>query len=305
MGIFKKEPKAPAPPEAATGSAGSSATPPCVSALQLASAGARMIPLPPKAKAAPPPGWPALATTDAKVIERWAKEQPDRNFAIVTGETADQDRHLYVLDVDGEQGRTTLRALETTHGAFPPTYTVTTGRAGGGTHHYFQVPPSSSPTIGAGKQGGLGEGLDFRCRGGYVVAAGSVHPSGARYVASGSLVLAELAVLPTWVLELLGRRSSPRVAQPAADFNKLLEGVVEGARNAALASLAGILFRQKGLPAAFSAALLNCVNEARFHPPLPAYEVEHTLASIASKEARRRVGEEALRRTINKRGRRG
>ena len=71
------------------------------------------------------------ATTDAATINEWWKRWPKANVGIRTGECSG----LAVLDVDGDDGKTSLLALHAVHGAIPATLRAWTGRAssdGGG-----------------------------------------------------------------------------------------------------------------------------------------------------------------------------
>jgi hypothetical protein len=105
------------------------------------------------------------ATTDPAQLVRWWQRWPNANTGLVTGELAD------VLDVDGPAGRAALRRWATQHQLHLQGPLV---RTGSGWHHYLA--PS-----GAGNRTGLLEGVDWRGRGGYVVAPPSQHPSGTRY----------------------------------------------------------------------------------------------------------------------------
>ena len=107
------------------------------------------------------------ASTDLNQIDDWWAQRPGANLGIATGYVAD------VLDVDGPAGLASLDQWEAEHGKLPKTYTVRTG--GGGLHYYFR------PIEGASNRTGMLPGLDYRAKGGYVVAAGSIHPSGTRY----------------------------------------------------------------------------------------------------------------------------
>jgi len=111
------------------------------------------------------------ATTDEARIRGWWERWPNANVAIPTGERSG----LLVLDVDAGEGTDSVALLELSRGQPPRTARVATG--GGGVHLYFRY-PSSRELRAAGmytrqvrnSQGLLGDGLDVRGEGGYVVA---------------------------------------------------------------------------------------------------------------------------------------
>ena len=106
------------------------------------------------------------ATTDMTQIEAWARMCPNANVGIATGGAG-----LVVLDVDGPEGLAQL--LEVSAGDIPETLCATTGREGGLHRYYLGTDVSSSQRDG--------EHLDVRGNTGYVVAPGSIHPSGRVY----------------------------------------------------------------------------------------------------------------------------
>lgn len=138
----------------------------------LASAGFRVFPLAPNTKvpAFKDQDWRKLATKDPDRVRRfWSEalsgDPLDYNIGIATGDG------LMVLDVDNKDGKAGSRALESLElrlGDLPETFTV--GTASGGDHLYFRLPPGVYVPNSAGK---LGDGLDVRGDGGYVVAAWS------------------------------------------------------------------------------------------------------------------------------------
>jgi hypothetical protein len=139
------------------------------------------------------------ATTDPATIEKWWLAEPEANIGLRTGVAFD------ALDVDGDEGMAAL-AIEIPFDA--PTVdgpTVTTGK---GAHVYVAV-------TGLGNRTGILPGVDWRGKGGYVVALPSVHPSGAVYTwkcgeddpAFGAN--APIRPAPTWLLDLLKRRPAP------------------------------------------------------------------------------------------------
>jgi hypothetical protein len=105
------------------------------------------------------------ATTDPTQLARWWQRWPRANIGLVTGELAD------VLDVDGPAGRVELRRWATQP---EPRLEGPLVRTGSGWHHYLAA-------SGAGNRTGLLEGVDWRGRGGYVIAPPSLHANGSRY----------------------------------------------------------------------------------------------------------------------------
>ena len=138
------------------------------------------------------------ATTDRTIIKAWWKRWPDANIGIATGPTSD----IFVLDVDGNVGKASLKELQAEHGRLPKTVTVKTGK---GRHRYFRC---GDARVG-NSVGRLGNGIDVRGDGGYVVAAGSVHVSGAvyRFVEGRALDEIKVASAPTGLLDLVRKES--------------------------------------------------------------------------------------------------
>ncbi|GGO72411.1 bifunctional DNA primase/polymerase [Nocardioides deserti] len=109
------------------------------------------------------------ATTDPAVIRRWWRRWPHAGVGIACGPS-----ELLVIDVDGDYGAASLARLEETLGPLPTTRTVLTSR---GRHLYFKT-SEDLPT----SAGSLGEGVDTRGVGGYVVAPPSLNQyTGVKY----------------------------------------------------------------------------------------------------------------------------
>ena len=108
------------------------------------------------------------ATTDPDQIRAWWTRWPDANIGLASGAA------FAVLDVDGDEGLTTLAELEDLHRWLPLTPASITGS--GGMHLFFQPAARVKNSVKR-----LGPGLDTRAAGGYVVGAPSVHPNGGRY----------------------------------------------------------------------------------------------------------------------------
>lgn len=131
--------------------------------------GLRVFPLAPRSKVPLTPRGFKDATDDVDQVRRWWAERPDANIGIACGESSG----LFVVDVDGPAGEAALAWLEADWGSLPITAEVRTGK---GRHVYLRHFPGARNTAGA-----LGEGIDTRGEGGYVVAPPSVHPNGSIY----------------------------------------------------------------------------------------------------------------------------
>jgi hypothetical protein len=136
------------------------------------------------------------ATTNRARILAWWTRHPQANIGLATG-------HLFdVLDIDGPAGEQAIRGLAATHGLQSSGPLV---RTGGGGWHFYLAP------IGLGnvRPAGLAH-VDWRGRGGYVVAPPSRHASGHPYQwAAGR----DLDVTPGKVPAVLLERLEGRPAQ--------------------------------------------------------------------------------------------
>lgn len=217
------------------------------------------------------------ATTDQGLITGWWEQWPTANVAVRTG----AESGLVVLDVDGDAGHAALRRLLAEHGSLPPTAAVAT--PSGGAHHYFRHPGGRI----ANSAGKLGDGLDVRGDGGYVLAPPSIGAQGRPYAVAER---AGVADLPPWLLRLLRDGGNGwRQPTPASEWVAIVrDGLPEGQRNAGLARLVGYLLR-RDLEEPLVAEFVHLVN-ARSRPPLPDCEVDQVVESISRLEQRRRRG---------------
>lgn len=154
------------------------------------------------------------ATTDQQVILEWWRQWPKAGIGGATG----QPCGAWVLDVDGEEGLASLRALEAEHGALPPTRRCATG--GGGLHLWFVMPEGRK----VGNRARVRPGLDVRGTGGYVVLPPSLHPSGQVYRMVEDEAPAEA---PDWLLDLV---APLRVVKPHPPAPVLSAGALERRR---------------------------------------------------------------------------
>lgn len=201
------------------------------------------------------------ATTDPEKIRGWWTRWPDANIGFATG-------RYVVLDVDGPDGEAALASLERQHGPLPETLTAKTGR---GRHVYFSA-NGSRIRNSAGK---LGEHLDVRGEGGYVILPPSMHMGGARYE---WLTRFKPAPLPAWAAALLTEPEHNASAESDAG-----EKTREGQRNSHLASLAGSM-RRRGMGQTAIEAALQAENALRCDPSLPEIEVRAIAASVSRYE---------------------
>jgi Bifunctional DNA primase/polymerase, N-terminal len=136
------------------------------------------------------------ATTNRARVLAWWTRHPQANIGLATG-------HLFdVLDVDGPAGEHAIRQLAAAHGLASSGPLVRTG--GGGWHFYL------APTgLGNVHPRGLAH-VDWRGRGGYVVAPPSRHASGHPY---RWLAGRDLDTPPGQVPSVLLERLQPRQLQ--------------------------------------------------------------------------------------------
>jgi hypothetical protein len=187
------------------------------------------------------------ATTDPDRIGRWWRRWPAANLGLATGVVFD------ALDADGASGLAALRQLAGTVSLRLPGPLVRTG--GGGWHYWF------APTgLGNRPPRGL-DHVDWRGRGGAVLAPPSRHISGGSYRWVRTLDQAPLPEVPAALRALLGPQSTPHgVAAPAravqlgqpygrralADELARLRRATKGQRNRALNQTAFKVYRYVG-----------------------------------------------------------
>jgi Bifunctional DNA primase/polymerase, N-terminal len=147
------------------------------------------------------------ATTNRARVLAWWTQQPQANIGLATGHAFD------VLDIDGPTGAQAIRAFAGHH------HLKSSGplaRTGGGGWHYYLAPTG----LGNARPRDL-EQVDWRGRGGYVVAPPSRHHSGHPYTwVAGRDLDTAVPRVPAALLERLQHRQADRpapVAVPAGD----------------------------------------------------------------------------------------
>jgi predicted P-loop ATPase len=206
------------------------------------------------------------ATLDEAVIRDWWLRNPKANIAIATG------MKFWVLDIDTKNaGDETLDEWESEHGKLPPTIQQVTGTRG--THYLFSLP---SDFIVSNSQGSLGQGVDTRGTGGYIVAAPSIHPDTRQsYYWDGldELENQEILPAPDWLLTKL--RTKQRTGSPTVIPTK----IPKGQQHYHLVSIAGSM-RRRGLDYPEIIAVLAVTNKERCEEPGPIENIEQIARSV-------------------------
>jgi DNA-binding Lrp family transcriptional regulator len=207
------------------------------------------------------------ATTDRSRVHAWWTRWPGANIGIPTGEASG----LLVLDEDR------VGALSELPGELPETTTARTG--GGGLHMLYRYPAGEEIRNSAGK---LGDGIDVRGEGGYVIAPPSRTTGPYEWIER-----LPLADAPAWLLEALRKPPArPERSKGERGPTPILaagEKIPDGRRDDALASLAGRLHDGTRNLERLTADLMG-INASRCAPPLPEGEVEKIAGSIFKRE---------------------
>jgi hypothetical protein len=214
--------------------------------------------------------------TEAQITQE-LEQYGSTGYAIITGAVS----KLVVLDIDTDHGgRESAKALFAQHGGVPKTPTVRTPHGG---HIYYRWPEGVSVKNSTGT---LGDGLDVRGFGGYVVGPGSEvicdsqkhpdcpnasKPEKYEWLPGLSPEEVEYAPCPEFML-------GPNQRSVEKPRTVIEDSIPEGRRNATLASAGGVM-RQAGLSVdAIEAALLE--TNQRCDPPLGDEEVRSIARSI-------------------------
>ncbi|WP_255400463.1 phage/plasmid primase, P4 family [Novosphingobium sp. HII-3] len=108
-----------------------------------------------------------------------------------------------------------------------------TVRTGKGLHVYFQHPGDK-----LGNRAGVRPGWDIRGDGGYVVAPGSTHPSGAQYAWQDPPPMFDLAPMPDWLVQMLAEPEAGQATRRHMPTHDRTEAWAQAALRNELADLA-------------------------------------------------------------------
>jgi hypothetical protein len=244
------------------------------SALELAGMGFKIFPCRERAKEPLIVNPFQRATNDPNIVRGW---WADRNYnpALPTGVT----NGIWIADIDSGDDEAWLREMEARHGPLPATRQVITGR---GRHIYFASPPSGPPIRNIQNRDDL---VDVRGEGGFVLAAGSVHPTGHVYRWDGPEQFAEA---PAWLIQIVTRRDAGELPLIPTDWNSFIGEIFTGSsRGSACAKLAGLLLRRFVEPTV-ALDLVRIFNKDRCDPPLDDSEIRSIFVNIGRRERARR-----------------
>lgn len=141
--------------------------------------------------------WTVEATSDAGKIRHWWSKFPDALPALPTGRASG----LCVIDLDVKNGKNGIEAYRSL-GLDPTEAGAVVRTASGGIHLYFNHVEGLRNS-----QDRLGQGIDVRADGGYVIAPGATGPAGPYEIKDGHLDTIELIGVqpPDSVVQMLCR----------------------------------------------------------------------------------------------------
>ncbi len=206
---------------------------------------------------------------------------PEVNLGVVTGKIS----NLVVVDIDPRH--------EGTDEAFEEVQTVKSATGGGGWHYFFKYEE------GIQNQAGIKPGIDVRGEGGYVIVPPSTHKSGNPYKWLNSPEDTKVIDIPEFVQEWISSVKVKEGPKESKWNNKLLNGVSEGKRNDAAASVIGKWLKRYPEEEWESevwpmAQIWNKDNQ----PPLPENELRIVYESIVKSEKANQEDEESERRSV-------
>lgn len=241
-------------------------------ALEYARNGWHVFPLAPNSKVptAGSRGFKDATTDPARIEEMW--RDPYFNVGLATGRISG----LFVLDVDTKDGRPGLESARLLN--LPRTLTVRTPT--GGFHAYFSLPFGAK--CASGKD--MLPGIDWRCDGGYVVAAGSVTPKGTYLIARQ----APIATLPQHLLLRAANWAKEYRVRRDADSGDMV--LPQGSRDSDLYRI-GCALRNFGVNEAAIYAALDAVNSQHCRPPMERHDLERIAHSCMRHEPKHRAAD--------------
>ncbi len=209
-------------------------------------------------------GWPNAIPSVAATESSWRQGLDARGIGLACGPRAG----CFALDIDPRHaGDLALAQLVEKHGRLPRTWAAQSG--GGGLHLFFAWPENTEVHNSAGR---VGDGLDVRGIGGFVVLPPSRHRSGSRNQWVHPPDTTPLAPACDWLLDLI--RADPQQAKQRARVPAPM--VPGGLRHQAMVSLLGVLRRWGACEEVLDAAAVAFVS----HQCLPDPERPISMAHV-------------------------
>ena len=138
-------------------------------ALRLTAQGFNVFPLVSNTKIPALKSWPEKATQDQEIVRLWWDQDPDYNIGIYTGSMGDGEYCLIAIDVDTKQDKPGLTTWHEIRDPLGLPRTRTNETATGGFHHIYKSKRRVKSTANR-----LGEAIDIRSDGGFIVGPGSI-----------------------------------------------------------------------------------------------------------------------------------
>ena len=176
-----------------------------------ARAGARVLPLRHKSKAAILNDWPNKASTDQNQITKWFDNDDNLNIGLAMGtwaHTETDNTYLVCVDIDmhGDiNGIEAWQQLVAKHGTQGAPFIAET--ATGGLHLVYVCPVALT-----NERGALPNGIDVRGQGGYIMTEPSTHPDNGkkpRWGVGASWPTAKPGLMPQWLLDIIQTKPEP------------------------------------------------------------------------------------------------
>ena len=215
------------------------------------------------------------ASVNEAVLRSWFENQ-NRNIGIVTGKISG----ITILDCDNHKGGdVSLNNLvfdDNSNASVNTLYSLT----GNGVHYFYKYTPLKNSV------NKLGQGLDIRGDGGYIVAPPSIHANGRAYEFEHDLPLIDF---PQEWIDILnapknrinsnGSNNGNGVHIPPVKNYQVPDSIHDGGRNDALASMAGKMHFD-GFSLSSIETVLLIENKRLCSPPLSDDEVRKIARSI-------------------------
>ena len=221
-------------------------------------------------------GWQARASSEPEDLEILFQLFPHAMIGVLTG----PPNMLTVFDIDMKNGVDGLQSLQDL-GIRMSTRVISRTPTGGAHFYHFSGLRKFKSTAGK-----IGPGIDVRCKGGYVVAPGSIGSAGEyRWLDNIEPERNQLGALTPALFELLEKTDEAKVqgSRRGGISSSILEPVSEGRRNETMASRCGYLF-SKGYKPDDVLVMMERINRDCFHPPIDDRELFSIHNSIRKRE---------------------